>query len=500
MHESLPITAPGHGGEAPAERAVPRERRPGGDGGAGGSPSSSPYTRFVGNVLFPLQERLKRHDTVAVHGRLEQSQWLSPDKLATLQAVRLGQLLEHAAAHVPYYRDLFAALGLDPARQGAYEILGRLPLLTKQDIRTNLDRLKSERARGLARFNTGGSSGEPLIFYIGRERVSHDVAAKWRATRWWGVDIGDPEIVVWGSPIELGAQDRMRQWRDRLLRTRLLPAFEMSEARLDAYLEEICRMRPRMLFGYPSALSLIARHARRRGVRVDNLGVRVAFVTSERLYDDQRRTIEETFACRVANGYGSRDAGFIAHECPAGGMHLTAEDIVVETVDAAGRPVGPGRAGEIVVTHLATADFPFIRYRTGDVGVLDDRCCPCGRGLPLLAGIHGRSTDFVIARDGTVMHGLALIYVVRDVPGVEQFKIVQEDLTHTRVMLVVGPQFDERAVDGIRSGIARRLGEGVEVTVERVDALPAEASGKYRYIVSHVAGAAVTGEAQGAPA
>jgi phenylacetate-CoA ligase len=82
----------------------------------------------------------------------------------------------------------------------------------------------------LARFNTGGSSGEPLIFLIGKERISHDVAAKWRATRWWGVDIGDPEIVVWGSPIELTAQDRIRQFRDRLLRTQLLPAFEMSES------------------------------------------------------------------------------------------------------------------------------------------------------------------------------------------------------------------------------------------------------------------------------
>lgn len=461
----------------------------------GGIPESGTggefYTRLVSGLVFPLHERLKGHDTVAVRRRLEQSQWLTPNKLAILQTMRLGRLLEHSALHVPFYRERFAALGIDPARQAPREVLHRLPLLTKNDIRSNLDRLRSDRSRGLSRFNTGGSSGEPLIFYIGRDRVSHDVAAKWRATRWWGVDIGDPEIVVWGSPIELGAQDRLRQWRDRVLRTRLLPAFEMSEAKLDDYLKEILRIRPRMLFGYPSSISLIARHARRRGVRADTLGVRVVFVTSERLYDHQRVLIEETFACRVANGYGGRDAGFIAHQCPAGGMHITAEDIVVETLDAAGEPVGAGEAGEIVITHLATRDFPFIRYRTGDIGVLDDRPCPCGRGLPLLADIQGRSTDFIVARDGTVMHGLALIYVVRDVPGVEQFKIVQERLDLTRVMLVASSQFDPAAVGAIRAGIGRRLGEGVDVVVERVDALPAEASGKYRYIVSHVAGASV---------
>ena len=72
---------------------------------------------------------------------------------------------------------------------------------------------------------------------------------------------------------------------------------------------------------------------------MDDLGIRVAFVTSERLYDEQRQQIGKTFGCRVANGYGGRDAGFIAHECPPGGMHITAEDIIVEIVDAAGRAV-----------------------------------------------------------------------------------------------------------------------------------------------------------------
>ena len=118
------------------------------------------------------------------------------------------------------------------------------------------------------------------------------MAAKWRATRWWGVDIGDPEIVVWGSPIELGAQDRVRALRDKLLRTELLPAFEMSEAKLDGFVAAIRRQRPRMLFGYPSALTP-HRPPRRRSAAcaMDDLGIQVAFVTSERLYDDQRATI-----------------------------------------------------------------------------------------------------------------------------------------------------------------------------------------------------------------
>ncbi len=444
------------------------------------------YTGLVSRVLFPLHERLKHHDTVRVRAAMEDSQWWSPERIRSYQIERLRALLTHANAKVPYYRDLFASAGFEPGSLDSLEALRDVPFLTKADIRANLDRLKAEGAEGLARFNTGGSSGEPLIFFIGRERISHDVAAKWRATRWWGVDIGDPEAVVWGSPIELGSQDRIRQIRDRLLRTRLIPAFEMSPEKLDRFVSEIRAMRPRMLFGYPSALAHIARHAKIRNVRMDDLGIRVAFVTSEKLYDDQRRDIESIFGCRVANGYGGRDAGFIAHECPAGGMHITAEDIIVETVTPDGQPSAAGEAGEIVITHLATSEFPFIRYRTGDVGVLDDRACACGRGLPLLKELQGRTTDFVVARDGTVMHGLALIYVVRDVPGVARFRIEQHSLEHTQVYLETDPAFRETSLEGIRAGIARRLGDGVEVEVIRTDAIPSERSGKFRYIVSHV--------------
>lgn len=444
------------------------------------------YTSLVSSVLFPLHERLKGHDSVAIRRGLEDTQWWPAERLQSLQVQRLRELLVNVGQHVPYYRDLFARLGFQPQAIQDLGALRSLPFLTKAVIRANTEALKHAQARGLARFNTGGSSGEPLIFFIGNERVSHDVAAKWRATRWWNVDIGDPEMVVWGSPIELGAQDRVRRVRDTILRTELLPAFEMSEAKLDGFLAAIRRRRPRMLFGYPSALSHIARHAQMRGQRMDDLGIRVAFVTSERLYDEQRAVISQVFNCRVANGYGGRDAGFIAHECPSGGMHLTAEDIIVELVDKDGAPVPAGSAGEIVVTHLATADFPFVRYRTGDVATMDERTCACGRGLPLLKEIHGRTTDFVRAADGTVMHGLALIYIVRDLPGVDAFKIIQETLERTRVQLVVGPAFDRGQAPQIAAGFRRRLGESVKVDVEFVTAIEPEKSGKFRYVVSRL--------------
>ena len=444
-----------------------------------------PWTRFIAGWLFPLHERIKRHSSVERLRELETSQWWARPDLDALRVDRLRRFLADVHRHVPYYRRTFDEAKFDPSAVRSLGDLARLPLLTKALIRANTDALKAADAPALRRYNTGGSSGEPLVFYIGKGRTSHDVAAKWRATRWWGVDIGDPEVVLWGSPIELGAQDRMRLLRDRLLRTTLLPAFDMSPANLDRFVTEIRARRPRMVFGYPSALARVAAHATARGQRLDDLGVRVVFVTSEMLYAHQRELIGKTFGCRVANGYGGRDAGFIAHECPQGGMHISAEDVVVEIVGPGGAAVADGEPGEIVVTHLATRDFPFIRYRTGDIGVLARRTCACGRGLPLLEEIQGRSTDFVIAADGTVMHGLALIYILRDMEGITSFKIVQESRQRVRVQIVAAPDFASAAEQRIRDGFKARLGASVEVGIERVDAIEPEHSGKFRYVVSH---------------
>jgi phenylacetate-CoA ligase len=444
------------------------------------------YTRLVAGMLFPLHDRLRGLASTAQRRALERTQWWSPERIEGLRLTRLRALLRGAASDVPYYRRVFADIGFSPDDVREVSDLARLPLLAKSDIRADPMALRSERAGPLRRSNTGGSSGEPLIFYVGRARRTHDVAAKWRATRWWGVDIGDPEIVVWGSPIELGAQDRLRTLRDQLFRSTLLPAFAMSDAGLDRFVAAIRRIRPRMLFGYPSALAHIARHAQARSVALDDCGIRVAFVTAERLYDDQRRDIERVFGCAVANGYGGRDAGFIAHACPQGGMHISAEDLIVEAVDRDGRPVPHGAPGEIVVTHLASGDYPFVRYRTGDVGVLDARACACGRGLPLLQSIEGRSTDFVVAADGTVLHGLALIYVVRDLPQVAAFRIVQETRQRTRAELVPAAGYGPAVREAIVAGIRARLGAGVAVDVEEVTHIAPERSGKHRYVISKV--------------
>jgi phenylacetate-CoA ligase len=276
---------------------------------------------------------------------------------------------------------------------------------------------------------------------------------------------------------------------------------ELSPVTLDRHLAAIRRDRPRVLFGYPSALAQLAHRARERGLAMDDLGIRVAFVTSETLQPQWRQAIAGTFGCAVASEYGARDVGCIARECPRGGLHITAEYLIVETLDDAGRPIPPGERGEIVITNLESAAFPYIRYRTGDIGALEERACSCGRGLPLLKEITGRSNECLTTPSGSLVHPSAFNYAVRAARGVLAYKVIQETLHEVRVLIVPGPDFDAAASESISKRYRDLLGPGVAVSVERVADIPREASGKFKHVVSRLSGTAIPSTpAQASPA
>ncbi|MCH7702736.1 MAG: phenylacetate--CoA ligase family protein, partial [Planctomycetes bacterium] len=346
---------------------------------------------------------------------------------------------------------------------------------------------------GLIASCTGGSTGEPVKFYLDRRRQAYDKAARMRTHEWFGVHPGDKEIYLWGSPWEVRRQDRLRSLRDRLTNERLLSAFDLSEETMARYLRVIDRYRPVSIFGYPSSLVLLCEFASRQRLHRPPPSLRAVFVTGEVCDEHQRRTLESYFQVPVANGYGSREAGFIAHECPSGTMHVTDENVIVEIVDPAadsapaGEPVVAvprGRLGEIVVTHLDNYGMPMIRYRTGDLGRRADTICSCGRALTALDAIQGRKTDHLVASDGSLTHGLSLIYVLREMDRVRQFQIHQRADLDLLIRIVADPGFNGRHHEGLIRATREQLGPGVGVRIEQVDRIDASASGKHRCVTS----------------
>jgi phenylacetate-CoA ligase len=233
---------------------------------------------------------------------------------------------------------------------------------------------------------------------------------------------------------------------------------------------------------------------RRRGITA--IRPRGIISTSMMLLPSERAVIEEAFACRVTDRYGCEEVGLIGCECEEHrGMHLNIDHLYVECLKADGSAARPGEAGELVVTDLVNRGQPLIRYRIEDMAVLTDRACPCGRGLPLIESVVGRTADFLTRMDGSRVAGVSLVErTLTALPGIEQLQIVQEALDD--ILLHVVP------MDGYGSDTERQLvaefhavfGSGVRVRVQRGACLPQQASGKYRFAINKAAAA------EGAPA
>ena len=442
---------------------------------------------LAGGLVYPVQERIFGRPTFGHLAALEKSQWLTRECIESLQIEKLRALLVVAHAHSPWHRARMDDAGLRPDALTSLADLRKLPCMTKQEAAANSAGLVWPDVPGGAfKYNTGGSSGQPLIFHFGRQRQASDAAGRMRARRWWGVQPGHPEVYLWGAPVELNKTDWIKTVRDRLINQLVLNAFAMSPTRMDHYLDAIEAYKPHCLYGYASSVALLAAHAvdRKRRPRLSQL--KVVCTTGEPLYEHQRSLIREVFGVPVANEFGSRDIGFTAHETPEGQMLLMSESIVLEVLDDAGDPVAPGELGEAVMTGLCSDAQPFIRYRTGDMVRLCAETDRSGRGLHVLTEVVGRRTDFLVREDGTIMHALAGIYVLRGTEGVAEFKLIQHDLRDVEVMIVAGPRWTTASAPAIEMGLRQRLGHDVRVCVRVVDDIAPEGSGKHRYVVSHV--------------
>lgn len=437
--------------------------------------------------IYVLQERVFGRPTFSYLAALERSQRLTRSGVEALQLEKLRALLACAHAHSPWHRRRIDEAGLRPDRLVSLDELQALPLMDKQDASAHHGELVWHGVPGGAyKYNTGGSRGQPLTFHFGRSRQASDAAGRIRARRWWGVEPGEPEVYLWGAPVELNKTDWTKTVRDRLINQLLLNAFAMSPASMDHYLDAIVAFRPHCLYGYASSMALLATHAQERNRRLHLPNLRVVCTTGEPLYPHQRALIGEVFGTPVANEFGSRDIGFTAHETPEGQLLLMSESIVLEVLDEMGRPVAPGEMGEAVITGLCSEAQPFIRYRTGDMVRLGTEGDRGGRGLHVIDEVVGRSTDFLVRTDGTMMHALAGIYVLRAIPGIAEFKLVQRDLRDLDVQVVTDPRWSPASAQAIDAGLRQRLGSDVRVSIRVVEQIAPEASGKHRYVISHV--------------
>ena len=444
---------------------------------------------IVARTFFRLHERLLGRPTFRLLRELEESQWWPREQMEALQAERLRDLLATAYAHTPYWREVMDARALKPYDIQDLDDLQRLPLLEKETIRARREEMVWREAdRRVRLVRTSGSTNAALEFYTSAKREAHITAGRMRGHRWVGIDPGDKEMYFWAAPVELGAQDRIKGVRDWLRNDGFTSALNLSHETVRHHVAKWARWRPQCLFGYVSSFVLLVRLAREQGLDLRVLngrGLR-AIVTTSEILGANREAIEEGFGVPVYDSYGLREAGFIGHECEERTLHVTDEQVILETVAPTTLEPTSGE-GELVVTMLASHCMPVIRYRTGDVVSLSGATCPCGRGVSSLRISGGRLMEFIVTGSGRWISCVAFIYVCREIPGVLQIQARQHHVGEVRVLVAPGPDFPADGVEQVKKAVRARLADDDTIRVELVDEIPPAPSGKQRIVISDVA-------------
>lgn len=438
------------------------------------------------HVFFPLWE-LKDGGRRREYLRgLNASQWFSAERLRELQWERVRETIGYAFNHCSYYLESFAAVGFQ-GTLADWNDFHNLPLLTKQDIRTNLSGLVSReyRLEDLVEARTGGSTGVALTLYFDKRCQELRNAAAMRSDQWAGWDIGTKVAAVWGNPpVAKTVKERLRSLL--LDRTLYLDTMGINEITVSRFIDDWRRERPRVIFGHSHSIYILATYL--RGMAITDLRPKGIVATSMMLLEPERRVIEEVFECVCTNRYGCEEVGLIACECEQhSGLHLNVDHLVVEFLKDDGSEATPGEEGNIVVTDLSNRGMPLIRYRLEDMGVPSDRVCPCGRGLPLMERLTGRRADFLKRPDGSLIAGVSLVErTLTAIAGIQRMQLVQDDLRHLCAKIVTDRNFGETATQSLRNELQSVFGAEVTIDIQQVPVLDQTRSGKYRFAICNV--------------
>jgi phenylacetate-CoA ligase len=403
-------------------------------------------------------------------------QW-DAEELERFQTKRLRAIIKHAYEHVEYYHEQFDSLGIKTEDIKTKKDLCKLPTLSKQDLRTHFpDLIATNYNLGRCTTNkTSGSTGEPTTILTDEYRNLYGLVAEMRRRLAWNIG-----------------------WRERYLNlslaTETLPPrldyrgfhtiwdFKMQQDTTD-YLH-IEKYKPTAIFGSPSLIKILAHTVQRR--ESSKICPKAIISGYELLDKGTRQYFSEVFDTEIFDRYGCTEAaGWIAWECPEhAGHHIDTDNVIMEFINN-GEPVTKGERGEIIITTLHNYAMPLIRYEVGDIGTFTDELCPCGRKLPLIKIICGRTGDFIVLPNEKVLSPHELTYQMLH-PAISKYQIIQENKNLVVIRFIEGLGFTSKIREDIENNCRKILGDDVEIRLVSVDTLPQEKSGKFQTLISKV--------------
>lgn len=416
---------------------------------------------------------------------LDSERW-SAAEIEAYQNEKLRALVKHAYENVPYYRERWKSLKLSPDDIRSREDLPKLPVLTKEDVRQNCERLLATdvRKNDLLFRHTSGTTGKALHFYTTRSAVAFQWAVWWRHRMRFGVNPGALHANFTGKRVVPLEQQTPPYWRwNRPLHQALLTMHHLTPAKIGSIVEFLNSQPFEFYSGYPSIIHMMALAALHAGLTLKS-PPRAVFTGAENMLDFQRRDIQQMTGAVLSDQYGASEGCANASQCPQFVYHEDFEFGILE-----GTEIQPGNpVKSILCTGMANEAFPLIRYEVGDAAVWG-KTCNCGRNSRVLSQIEGRKDDYVITPEGTRI--MRFDYVFKDTMNVKEVQVVQDRLGEISLRIVRRPAYNTKDEAAISREVHRWISPSLAIRFEYVDSIERVANGKFRAVVSRLKSSAV---------
>jgi phenylacetate-CoA ligase len=412
---------------------------------------------------------------------LRDSQYWPEEKIKKYQTDQLSKLITHAYENVPYYRKIFNKLKLKPEDIESKKDLKRLPFLTKDIIKKNLKDLKAQNYADY-KFElsySGGTTGITSDFYIEKGVWLANLMAygaimmNWVGTNSFqkGVQIEGREDFTW-----------CYQQFGRVL---VISSFHMSDDNIETYIKKIRKLRPRYIITYPSAITILGNYMKKRDIK-EFRSLRAIICYGETMHNSQFNFLKDVFKCNIQGQYGLREQAAMAGTCPeSNNYHVFPEYGIVELINKNGKHVKKeGEKGEIVGTGFLTHIFPFIRYRTGDIGIYTENKCSCGRHYPLLKNIEGRVQDYIVSKKGHLAPLTSVYHLIAFASNnVKECQLYQKKKGEVIINIIKEKNYSKSDSDRIMKNFKSRAGNDFDFNINFMDKIERTKRGKFRFLI-----------------